>query len=60
MTTYNICCYNEKKELQHFSVPKEVYIYVRQLEAYANYEPQSKLNELYPFRFYEKDENSNL
>lgn len=51
MTTYNISCYNENKELQHFSVPKEVYIYVRQLEAYVNYEPLSKLNELYPFRF---------
>lgn len=56
MTTYNISCYNEKKELQHFSVPKEVYIYVRQLECYAKYPEISKLNELYPVRFSKEDE----
>ena len=36
---------------RHFEVPKEVYVYVKQLEAYINYPDESKLLEAYPERF---------
>lgn len=60
MTIYRISCFNENKELQHFNVPKEIYIYVRQLECYANYPEISKLNELYPFRFSSEGHNNSI
>lgn len=57
MTIYRISCFNENKELQHFNVPKEVYIYVRQLEYYAKYPEISKLNEMYPVRLSKDSDN---
>ena len=59
MTTYRIMCYNENQEYQEFIVPREVYLYIRQLECHANYPDISKLNELYPVKFSaESDHNS--
>ena len=56
MTTYRIMCYNENLEYQEFIVPREVYLYIRQLECYAKYPEISKLNELYPVRFSKEEE----
>tara|TARA_R110000851_G_scaffold290051_1_gene444207 strand:- start:1973 stop:2155 length:183 start_codon:yes stop_codon:yes gene_type:complete len=39
---------------KHHKVPSEVYIYIKQLEAYINYPEESKLKELYVERFYDK------
>ena len=55
MSHYYLAIRNEKKELEHFDVPKEVYIYVKQLEAALKYENmyhgKDNLKETYPGRF---------
>ena len=51
-----ISCYNlETKELEHFEVNKNVYTYIKQLEAYVKYPKTSKLIQLYSFRFKESE-----
>jgi hypothetical protein len=42
---------NKTAEYEHFEVPKEVYIYIRQLESYIKYPELSDLKRLYPERF---------
>jgi len=49
-------CYNPKtKELEHYEVPYEVFVYIRQLEQYVKYPKTSKLIQLYSFRFQESE-----
>jgi len=50
MTSF-ISCYNNEGQLEHFKVPKEVAVYIKQLETYINNPAQSKLLERYSFRF---------
>lgn len=51
-----ISCYNlETKELEHFEANKNVYTYIKQLEAYVKYPKTSKLIQLYSFRFKESE-----
>jgi hypothetical protein len=56
MTTHHISCLNKEGEYQHFEVPEEVFVYVRQLECYIKYPEQSKLKKTYSDRF--KDEHN--
>ena len=49
-----ICCYNDKRELEHFEVPGPVYVYVKQLENEIKY-GSGGVKRLYPFRFGEKE-----
>jgi len=44
-----ISCYNKNKELQHFKVPYEVYVYIRQLEFEIKYK-RGRVRRLYPDR----------
>ena len=54
MSSY-ICCYNtETKELEHFKVPYDVSVYIRQLEHEITYK-YGGVQKLYPFRFGEKN-----
>jgi hypothetical protein len=47
----HICCYNQETgELEHFKVPKSVYVYIRQLECEIKY-GRGGVQKLYPFRF---------
>lgn len=39
------------EEYEHFEVPCEVYMYIKQLEAYINHPDASRLKEAYPDRF---------
>jgi hypothetical protein len=56
MSSY-ISCYNqETKELEHYKVPYDVYVYVRQLENEIRY-GSGGVKKLYPFRFGEKNES---
>jgi hypothetical protein len=50
MSSNFISCYNEKKELEHFKVPYEVYIYIRQLENEI-INRNGAVQRLYDFRF---------
>ncbi len=50
MSSTFISCYNEKKELEHFKVPYEVYIYIRQLENEI-INRNGAVQRLYDFRF---------
>ena len=45
-----ISCYNKNKELQHFEVPYEVYVYICQLESEIKYK-RGGVQRLYDFRF---------
>ena len=45
-----ISCYNKNKELQHFKVPYEVYVYIRQLEFEIKYK-RGGVQKLYSDRF---------
>jgi hypothetical protein len=50
MSSY-ISCYNqETRELEHFKVPKSVYVYVIQLECEIKY-GRGGVQKLYPGRF---------
>lgn len=42
---------NKDGDFEHFLVPEEIYIYVRQLEAYIMRPDESKLMEVYEERF---------
>jgi hypothetical protein len=49
--TCHISCYNNKtRELEHFKVPKSVYVYVIQLECEIKY-GRGGVQKLYPGRF---------
>jgi len=53
MSSY-ISCYNqETKELEHYEVPHDVYVYIQQLECEIKYK-YSGVQKLYDFRFGEK------
>ena len=52
MSSY-ISCYNDKRELEHFEVPKPVYVYIVQLENEIKY-GSGGVKRLYPFRFGEE------
>ena len=45
-------------EYQHFEVPEEVYMYIKQLEAYINFPEVSKLKEVYKDRFVQDERNN--
>jgi hypothetical protein len=54
MSSY-ICCYNqETRELEHYKVPYDVSVYIKQLEHEITYK-YGGIQKLYPFRF--NDEN---
>ena len=42
---------NENGEYKHHKVPKDVYLYVRQLEMYFKYPEKSKFLKVYKDRF---------
>jgi hypothetical protein len=44
------------KEYKHFKVEREVYNYIKQLEAYINNPEESMLKKIYPDRFHEEIE----
>ena len=51
MTKSYISCYNnETKELEHFEVPYDVSVYIRQLECEIKY-ASGGVKKLYDFRF---------
>ena len=50
-TKYMIACKNNKGKFKHFSVPEEVWLYIRQLECYIKQPQISKFKEKYPERF---------
>ena len=52
MSSY-ICCYNDKRELEHFEVPGPVYVYVKQLENEIKY-GLGGVKRRYDFRFGEE------
>jgi hypothetical protein len=52
-----ICCYNDKRELEHYEVPHDVYVYILQLECEIKY-GSGGVKKLYPFRFGEKANES--
>lgn len=49
-----ISCYNKDKELEHYKVPYDVSVYIRQLECEIKYK-SGGIQKLYPFRFGEKE-----
>lgn len=49
--THCVSVKNRLGEYEHFKVPPEVYMYIRQLEMAIKYPNTSKLKELYPERF---------
>jgi hypothetical protein len=52
MSSY-ICCYNqETRELEHYKVPYDVSVYIKQLENEIKYS-RGGVQKLYPFRFNE-------
>ena len=54
MSSY-ISCYNqETRELEHYKVPYDVSVYVRQLENEIKY-ASGGVKRLYPFRFKKRD-----
>lgn len=59
MSNYSLSIKVDNETFKYFSVPYEVYVYVRQLEIYINNPEQSELLNLYPTRFGNK-ENNNL
>lgn len=52
----NISCYNKEGKLEHFPVPIEVYIYLRQLECAIAFPDKSEIKETYSFRFGEDND----
>lgn len=54
MGTYNLAIKDKNETYKHFSVSEEVYVYVRQLEAYIKNPKKSKLKEVYSDRFGKK------
>lgn len=54
---YNIVCLNRDKGYVCFEVPKEVYVYVKQLEMYIKYPTRSKLKDVYHERFKETQDD---
>ena len=48
---YLISCRNEEGKYEHFSVPYEVSVYIKQLECYINHPKESGLKRTYPRRF---------
>ena len=54
MSSY-ICCYNqETRELEHYNIPYDVSVYIRQLENAIKYDTNG-VKRLYPFRFGEEE-----
>ena len=51
MNTYHIACFDKSGQMQHYSVPEEICIYIKQLENYIKYPELSHLKEIYGFRF---------
>lgn len=51
MASYISCFTATQRWLKHYKVPKAVYIYIHQLEWYIKRPTQSKLKEVYNFRF---------
>jgi len=58
LTTYYISVKVSDNEYKHISVPKEAYIYIKQLEGYIKYPELSKLKEVYRDRFDESRRNT--
>ena len=54
MSTYNLAVKDKNGKYKHHKVPYDVYIYVRQLEAYIKHPEESKLKEFYSDRFGKK------
>ena len=52
-THYTLAIKTSPTEWGRFDVPKEVYVYVKQLEACINSPQHSNLKELYPKRFHQ-------
>lgn len=52
-TMHNVTVLKRDGKYYPFQVPEEVYIYIRQLEAYIKHPDLSKLKELYSDRFKE-------
>jgi hypothetical protein len=52
---YYISCKNKNLEYERFEVPKEIYIYIRQLENYILNPELSKLKETYREKYEYKD-----
>jgi hypothetical protein len=51
----HISCYNnETRELEHYTVPYDVYVYIRQLENEIKY-ASGGVKRLYSFRFGEEE-----
>lgn len=50
MTYHTVSIKNRQGKYDRFEVPKEVYIYIGQLETCIRYPEKSKLKELYPER----------
>jgi hypothetical protein len=57
MTKYSLSVKIDDDTFKYFSVPHEVYVYVRQLETYITNPKNSKLKELYPSRFRNEENN---
>ena len=53
MSSY-ISCYNMNRELEHYKVPYDVYVYIVQLENEIKY-GSGGVQKLYPFRFGEEE-----
>lgn len=51
MNNYIVSVKNKNGIYQQFKVPEEVYVYVKQLEAYIKSPNKSKLKEVYHERF---------
>ena len=51
MVKHYILCFNKEDKLEHFEVPGEVAIYIRQLETYIKHPTKSRLKVKYHFRF---------
>lgn len=55
--SYYISCYNqETRELEHYQVPYDVYVYIQQLENEIKY-GSGGVKRLYNFRFGEERDN---
>lgn len=54
---YYVSCFSnfdEYPRLEHYEVPKEVYVYIKQLETYIKNPEESQLKKIYKTRFNSK------
>lgn len=58
--THSVAVKGKEGEYKHYMVPRDVYVYIRQLESYISYPEYRKTNklfELYPGRFWGKHQS---